>query len=597
MELLQTKETGTSPSGVTQDLETSINAIRGGGQPLPESVRVFFEPRFGYDFSRVRVHADGAAADGAGAVRARAYTIGRDIVFGSGEYAPATSKGNRLLSSPGDMYEEDADRVAEQVMRMPDAQLQRACACGGSCPKCQTQKPDEDHERLQTKRVQASDTGQMAAPPIVHEVLAAPGQPLDLATRDFMEPRFGHNFAHVRVHADAKAAESARAVNALAYTAGRNVVFDAGQYAPGTSTGQRLLAHELTHVLQQSDNQTVTGLAVDDSLASYTQLAPLQIARQDAGDGEEACWRTEDIIDDRIDVHAQYALMRMFSRGGQQASDASAILSAVKSSQLEGVYLPDEGVPALRARAAGSNWWEMIPPGKLATCYKQPEDRVPLITFRKTIKDDRDMVAEALSLAWAECAIPASPPRCYTPTIEKPKPEPETEDKPECETDQDCLDKNLGDYCTPEKYCVWRQPVPEEPCECNLSATQPHLPCWLKYGWNNSDCVHKPGSGEDCGVCTKPGGEKEKCTDRVVKQYTKEWRHCNDEEEKATEECVKASLECSVTIGAGDPDPEACAKTLWCVGTAEPKRQGEKCRKEAYERKKEALKKCKEVPE
>ena len=94
-----------------------------------------------------------------------------------------------------------------------------------------------------------------AVPSVVHDVLRAPGQPLDAATRVFMEPRFGHDFSSVRVHTDDRAAESARAVNALAYTVGRNVVFDAGQYQPRTSPGQRLLAHELTHVLQQQGNQ------------------------------------------------------------------------------------------------------------------------------------------------------------------------------------------------------------------------------------------------------------------------------------------------------------------------------------------------------
>jgi hypothetical protein len=88
-------------------------------------------------------------------------------------------------------------------------------------------------------------------PPIVHDVLRTPGQPLDPATRDFMEPRFGHDFGRVRVHTDAKAAESARAVGALAYTVGRNVVFGAKRYEPETTAGRRLLAHELTHVVQQ----------------------------------------------------------------------------------------------------------------------------------------------------------------------------------------------------------------------------------------------------------------------------------------------------------------------------------------------------------
>jgi hypothetical protein len=93
----------------------------------------------------------------------------------------------------------------------------------------------------------------------VHEVLRSPGQPLDANTRAFMEPRFGHDFSRVRVHSDASAAESARAVNALAYTVGQDIVFEAGRYAPGASEGRRLLAHELTHVVQQGNATSTSG--------------------------------------------------------------------------------------------------------------------------------------------------------------------------------------------------------------------------------------------------------------------------------------------------------------------------------------------------
>jgi hypothetical protein len=103
----------------------------------------------------------------------------------------------------------------------------------------------------QPKRLQPDNSVQTAVPPIVHEVLASPGQPLDTATRAFMEPRFGHDFSRVRVHSDSRAAESARAVNALAYTVAQDVVFGEGRYAPHTSEGRKLLVHELTHVVQQ----------------------------------------------------------------------------------------------------------------------------------------------------------------------------------------------------------------------------------------------------------------------------------------------------------------------------------------------------------
>ena len=180
-------------------------------------------PRFGHDFSRNPIHPPAA-----GAIQTKL-----------------------AINKLGDSYEQEADGMAEQVMRTPEPQLQRACPCGGGCPNCQTQQPGREHESLQTKRVQASDAGQIAAPPIVHEVLRSPGQPLDPATRAFMEPRFGYDFSQVRVHTDSQAAESARDLDANAYAVGQNIVFGAGQFLPGTPMGQRLLSHELTHVVQQ----------------------------------------------------------------------------------------------------------------------------------------------------------------------------------------------------------------------------------------------------------------------------------------------------------------------------------------------------------
>jgi len=90
-----------------------------------------------------------------------------------------------------------------------------------------------------------------SAPPIVRDVLRAPGQPLNAGTRGFMEPRFDCDFSRVRVHTDPRAAESARSVNARAYAVGSHVVFGAGEFAPDTTGGRKLLAHELAHVAQQ----------------------------------------------------------------------------------------------------------------------------------------------------------------------------------------------------------------------------------------------------------------------------------------------------------------------------------------------------------
>ena len=135
--------------------------------------------------------------------------------------------------------------------------VQRQCAsCSG------TPGPSGECEECRKKRLgalQRSANGTAPAgfaPPLVHDVLQSPGQALDGATRASMGARFGHDFSHVRVHTDARAAQSAQAVNALAYTVDPDVVFGAGQYAPHSRDGQKLIAHELAHVIQQSRAST-----------------------------------------------------------------------------------------------------------------------------------------------------------------------------------------------------------------------------------------------------------------------------------------------------------------------------------------------------
>ncbi|NJO59400.1 MAG: DUF4157 domain-containing protein [Richelia sp. RM2_1_2] len=147
--------------------------------------------------------------------------------------------------------------------------LQRKCAtcgqhqvAGGECEGCK--KKAGIIQRRTASQGEISEV-----PPIVHEVLNSPGQLLDNATRGFMEPRFGRDFSQVRVHTGGKAAESARAVNALAYTVGRNVVFGTGQYAPKTTGGKHLIAHELAHTIQQSQQKasSPSKLRVDSAFA------------------------------------------------------------------------------------------------------------------------------------------------------------------------------------------------------------------------------------------------------------------------------------------------------------------------------------------
>jgi len=156
------------------------------------------------------------------------------------------------VNEPGDEYEQEADRIAEQVMRMPGPQTQAPCACGGGCPKCQAGRPGQGHESLQTMRVGPNDSGQSDVSTITHEVLRSPGQPIDDSTRSYFEPRFGRDFSDVRVHSGRQAEQASRSINAKAFTIGNHIVLGGAQPSFGSREGQTLLAHELTHVIQQS---------------------------------------------------------------------------------------------------------------------------------------------------------------------------------------------------------------------------------------------------------------------------------------------------------------------------------------------------------
>ena len=146
---------------------------------------------------------------------------------------PAVQK-KLAINQPGDQFEQEADRVADEVMAAPAHPV-----VSGTPPRIQ--------------RFSGQSNGQMiAAPASVDRVLASPGRPLEPALRQDMGQRFGHDFASVRVHSDTAAEQSAREVNAQAFTAGHDIVFGASRFAPGTHEGRRLLAHELTHVVQQS---------------------------------------------------------------------------------------------------------------------------------------------------------------------------------------------------------------------------------------------------------------------------------------------------------------------------------------------------------
>ena len=136
----------------------------------------------------------------------------------------------------------------EPIRPSPAGAIQRKRCGSCQCDDCLAAK----RVSLQRRATDSMRSFPDELPSAVQEVLRSPGAPLAAAERTFMSSRFGHDFSSVRIHADARAAASARAVSALAYTSGSDVVFGAGQYLPGTDSGRRLLAHELAHVAQQA---------------------------------------------------------------------------------------------------------------------------------------------------------------------------------------------------------------------------------------------------------------------------------------------------------------------------------------------------------
>ena len=177
------------------------------------------------------------------------------------------------IGASTDTLEREADRVAEQVMAAPAHH-----AISGVLPRIQ--------------RFSGQADGQMdVAPASVDQVLAGPGRPLESSLRQDMEQRFVHDFSRVRVHSGAAAEQSARDVNAHAYTVGHNMVFGAGRFAPGTHEGRRLLVHELTHVVQQQSIPSVIQRDAIPTGITLSEAKPFGHADLQS-DGLKKKWRT-----------------------------------------------------------------------------------------------------------------------------------------------------------------------------------------------------------------------------------------------------------------------------------------------------------------
>jgi hypothetical protein len=157
------------------------------------------------------------------------------------------------INQPGDVYEQEADAVADKVMRMTDDNTVQTkffkpavTTMQRKCSHC-----EEEENKINRKEINETETTEPAGLNKYVDNLNNSGQSLAGDVRNFYEPRMGHDFSGVKVHTDTIAAKSAQSINALAFTTGNHIVFNSGQYSPDTDSGKKLLGHELTHVIQQ----------------------------------------------------------------------------------------------------------------------------------------------------------------------------------------------------------------------------------------------------------------------------------------------------------------------------------------------------------
>lgn len=296
------------PAGDAGVPDVVREVVSSPGQSLDETVQRELEEKMGGDFGDVRIHTGPQAATAADAINARAFTVGNHVAFNRGEYQPERSGGQRLLahelthvrqqtegavsmlpkadaplainpepklereagetaqevtaeplsvrrmgtemyvqpklevSSPGDPAEREAERITEEVMSMSDPsavdgslEVRRSVSAGGSGSSDGSTISEESERRIRS--VQGG------------------GKPLSEEARSFFEPRFGRDFSDVRVHTGTDADQAARSINATSFTMGSDIAFAKGNYDPDSTEGKQLLAHELTHVVQQGESK------------------------------------------------------------------------------------------------------------------------------------------------------------------------------------------------------------------------------------------------------------------------------------------------------------------------------------------------------
>lgn len=197
------------------------------------------------------------------------------------------------ISQPDDPAEIEADQIADRVMRMsvddakPKSNFSHtANAINCKCDACEYEKEEVDESTVMRKEAFASAAPTPPpddTPPSIKNVINSGGQPLDLQTRNFFEPRFGTDLSHVRIHTNSAANKSARAINARAYTLGNNIVFGSGEFRHDYESGKHLLAHELAHVVQQLERSADRTASGDTYQGNHSMVIQRAVRRTGAG--------------------------------------------------------------------------------------------------------------------------------------------------------------------------------------------------------------------------------------------------------------------------------------------------------------------------
>ncbi|MEM9151928.1 MAG: DUF4157 domain-containing protein [Cyanobacteria bacterium P01_F01_bin.3] len=439
------------------------------------------------------------------------------------------------VGQPNDKYEQEADRVAEQVMRMPspegvDPQVQHAPLpkVQRACSTC------EEKKKLQAKEIPGSTPEVTPAVASRIQSLQGGGQPLPTSTRNFFEPRFGQDFSQVRVHVDA---QSTQALNAKAYTIGKDIVFDTKQYAPDTTSGRYLLAHELTHIIQQSANQNVgrqTAIQRQPGKSQHSLMNP-----RFAGNRQ-----LEATLNNKLVITVGFC-------GDAVRLIQEALLDL-------GFELPEFGADC----EFGSETQNAV--AKFQAMHSESHGTLV----------DGQVGFQTMELLDQEAPVGLPPTSKCPPCQPTPK-----EEELECEEDQDCIDRgDHTNHCTVNNICIEiDERIRPLPCECD-----PRIDFNNYYPYK---CI--PTELPSCGIWKKIVSGS--CLDEALEEYKSKVKACKEEYNKDVTSCAMAMSKCTYET-LSDKLPINCLEAAYCPGASFNKK--EECLRKAFRAREEDIRNC-----